>query len=294
MGAAKKLTNESVMDRIEELPTLPSVVYEVTDIINDPSSNTADVEAVMSKDPSLTTKVLRMANSAYYGIPGGVSTLSRAIGYIGYDTVQQLVFSASVIDAFRIGTGAQFDPTQFWRHSLGVAMASETISNLQGRPNTPEIFTGGLIHDIGKLVLFTIEPETLETTISHALKRGMSLFQAEMELELPTHTMIGEQLAMRWKLPNTLQGMIRHHHDMDLKSRGKVFPETNAMIDIVFLGNRIVHALKFGNSGHKTIEGIPQEMLARLNLDSEALKKLISEIKIQLESADHFLKAIGA
>src|ERR1700745_3382504 len=98
MGAPQ-LTQESIVARLDELPTLPSIVYELSRIIKHPMSSTSDVEKIMSNDQSLTAKVLRLVNSSYYAIPGGVSSLSRAIAYIGFDTVNQLVLCASILKA---------------------------------------------------------------------------------------------------------------------------------------------------------------------------------------------------
>src|SRR4051812_46579450 len=99
MGAAEKPSSFQIADRLDELPTLPTIVYELSKVINDPMSSTADIEHIMAGDQSMTAKVLRLANSAYYAIPGGVANLQRAIAYIGYDAIHQLVLSASIINA---------------------------------------------------------------------------------------------------------------------------------------------------------------------------------------------------
>ena len=136
-----KYSQEQVLKSLEELPTLPTVVYELTKIINDPMSSTQEVEEVMQNDMSLTTRVLKLANSAYYAIPGGVSSLSRAIAYIGFDTVNQLVLSASIIDALELKSPTDFDVNSFWKHSIGVGIASE---NRRQRNLAPQ--STGLIH----------------------------------------------------------------------------------------------------------------------------------------------------
>ena len=110
---ARRLTPESISSRLDELPTLPTIIYELSQVINDPMSSTGDVEKIMSNDVSLTTKVLRLVNSAYYAIPGGVTSLSRAIAYIGFDTVNQLVLAVSVLKALEIKGPPRFDLNEF-------------------------------------------------------------------------------------------------------------------------------------------------------------------------------------
>ncbi|MCB0412357.1 MAG: HDOD domain-containing protein, partial [Bdellovibrionales bacterium] len=141
---AIKYSKEDLIARMDELPTLPTIVYELTRIINDPMSSTKEVEQVMKNDVSLTTRVLKLANSAYYAIPGGVSTLSRAIAYIGFDTVNQLVLSASIIDALDLGENTIFNVNDFWKHSVGVAIASETIGRYINHLTPSDLFTAGL------------------------------------------------------------------------------------------------------------------------------------------------------
>ncbi|RYZ75410.1 MAG: HDOD domain-containing protein, partial [Proteobacteria bacterium] len=153
MGAASRITSgtnpQMIVDRLDELPTLPTIVYELSRVINDPMSSTGDVQKIMANDQSLTTKVLKLANSAYYAIPGGVSSLQRAIGYIGYDTIHQLVLSASIISALDAKSSADFDLTQFWKHAIGVAMAAETTARFVHYKTPSDLFTCGLVHDMG-------------------------------------------------------------------------------------------------------------------------------------------------
>ena len=118
MGAAVKLSEHDVTAKLDELPTLPSIVYELSKVINDPMSSTGDVEKLMSNDQSLTTKVLKLVNSAYYAIPGGVSSLSRAIAYIGFDTVNQLVLSASILSALETKEPTDFKLAEFYSKRL--------------------------------------------------------------------------------------------------------------------------------------------------------------------------------
>src|SRR5476651_2412480 len=122
MGAAEKINPKAIVDRLDELPTLPTIVYELSRVINDPMSSTSEIEKIMANDQSLTTKVLKLANSAYYAIPGGVTSLQRAIAYIGFDAINQLVLSASIMKALDAKASANFEPMQFWKHSIGVAM----------------------------------------------------------------------------------------------------------------------------------------------------------------------------
>lgn len=296
MSAARRLeiTLDSISSRLDELPSLPSIVYELSRVINDPMSSTAEVEALMSNDQGLTTKVLRLVNSAYYAIPGGVTSLSRAIGYIGFDTVNQLVLCSSILNALETKGGpSTFNFSEFWKHSIGVAIASETIGKFVRHPTPADLFTFGLVHDMGKVALYIVHPEVMVSIVEAAAKSRSTYGESENALEIPSHAAIGQVLAQRWQLPAPLQAVIKHHHTREPASRG-LSTELNANVDIVFLANLLVHALKFGDSGYQKIQGAPTEVLERLTIDpNHDLKTLLQEIKAGLEKAQDFVRVLG-
>ena len=293
--AAKQLKVTDILERVQELPTLPAIVYEIRAVIDNPMSSTADVEKVMENDPSLTTKVLKLVNSAYYSIPGGVTQLSRAIAYLGFDTVHQLVLSASIIDTLKTEHNPNFNIADFWKHSLGAAIASETIANFVKYPVPADLFTCGLVHDIGKIALYTIDSELMMNVIEKAYDEKITYLESEKALGIPTHTHIGFALAQKWKLPMGFQSVVKYHHHKTLTERESMSSDLHLMIDIVYLGNLLSHALKFGNSGHPVIHGAPKEVLNRLSLDSpDKFRILLQLVKNQIEHADSFLDILGA
>ena len=294
MSAAEKLNPLQVVERLDELPTLPTVVYELSRVINDPMSSTTDIEQIMGNDQSMTAKVLKLANSAYYAIPGGVSNLQRAIAYIGYDAIHQLVLSASIIKALDTRASASFDPGQFWKHSLGVAMASETTARFVHHKNPSDLFTCGLVHDMGKVALHMVAPDVFLDTLALAKEKGMSMTEAEDALGTPKHTVIGRELVAKWRLPAVFQAVTSQHHQKDPSLRGGLSPEMNQVVDIVYLSNLLVHALQFGHSGHSKVIGVPRDVLDRMQLNSQKLVDLISKIKESIVSAENFLKIIGS
>ncbi|MGE3387961.1 MAG: HDOD domain-containing protein [Bdellovibrionales bacterium] len=294
MAAARKLNPDDLINRLDELPTLPTIVHELSQVINDPMSSTAEVEKLMANDQSMTTKVLKLVNSAYYAIPGGVSTLARAIAYLGFDTVHQLVLSASILDALSTDKKTSFDLNEFWKHSLGVAVAAETIAKFVHHPLPADLFTCGLVHDMGKVATFTLASDEFLVVVDHANEHKISFAEAEQVLEYPRHTVIGNKLATKWSLPSQIQAVAKHHHQADPGLRGGLSGDLNRSVDIVFLANLLTHALKFGNSGHQKILGAPVEVMERLAINPQGdLKKLLLEIKGGLDRAADFLRVLG-
>jgi len=248
----------------------------------------------MSNDQSLTTKVLKLVNSAYYAIPGGVSSLSRAIAYIGFDTVNQLVLSASILSALETKEPNDFKLADFWKHCIGVALGAETIAKYVRHPTPSEVFTCGLVHDMGKVATLIISPELFLEVVHHAETKKISYLEAEKELDHPRHAQIGFVLSEKWNLPAEIQSCIKYHHQADSQLRGGLTPQVNQLVDLVFLSNLLTHALKFGNSGHSKVSGAPKEVMKRLGMDPEKdLKPLLLKIRSAHEQANDFLRVLG-
>lgn len=293
--AVRAITQEHIISRLEELPTLPAIVYELNQVIADPMSSTKDVEKIMENDQSLTAKVLKLVNSAYYAIPGGVSNLARAIAYIGFDTVHQLVLSASIIEALEVKGPSEFDMNAFWQHSVGVGIAAETIAKMTGHPMPSDVFTCGLVHDMGKVAMYTLDKEIVKSITQRAQSKNITFLEAEQELAIPKHTEVGRLLAEKWLLPKQIQVVIKHHHQKETKLRGDISADLNRTVDIVLIANLLIHALQFGNSGYDKIPGAPREVLERLRLDPNAgFKNLLKEIKESLERASDFISVLGS
>jgi HD-like signal output (HDOD) protein len=283
----------SAKDSLESLPTLPTIVYELSRVISDPMSSMSDIEKIMANDPAMTAQVLQLANSAYYAIPGGVSSLSRAIAHIGFDAIHQLVLAASIIKSLDAKASPHFEPKEFWKHCLGVGMASEIIAKFVRYKNPSDLFTCGLIHDLGKIALYLTHPEVFAAILLEANRAASTFAEAEASLKTKSHTEIGCELTLHWKLPTLFQVVTEEHHRASPASRRAVSAEMHQVIDIVFLANLLIHALHFGQSGHEKVLGVPQELLDRLLLNKDRLKELVGEIKIATSSADSFLKIIG-
>lgn len=291
---ARQLTQEGIAVKLDELPTLPAIVYELSKVINDPMSSTTDVEKIMTNDQSLTAKVLRLVNSAYYAIPGGVNSLSRAIAYIGFDTVNQLVLSASILKALETKGPQRYDMNEFWKHSIGVGIASETIAKFVNHPMPADLFTCGLVHDMGKVALYTVEQDAMLEIVKTAEEKNLSYIEAEIQLGIPKHTVIGQLLAQKWKLPQMIGACIAYHHTKEMHERVGLKQDLHRNVDIVYLGNLLAHALKFGKSGHTKVHGAPKDVLERLSLNPERdLKPLLTEIRSSLDKATEFLRVLG-
>ncbi len=202
------------LDRIRDLPTLPPVVMQVNALIQDPDTSVRKLSLTIEKDQSITAKVLRLVNSAFFGLGSKVGNIPHALVLLGFNTVRNAVLSLAVIDAFREETGNGLDVREFWRHSIAVAVMSKYLAEKTRLCPPDDVFTCGLLHDVGKFILSLYFQDAFRRVSARARDEHLSFLEAE-KAEMPVHHgQIGAYLARRWKLPLPLVETIHYHHAM--------------------------------------------------------------------------------
>ena len=296
MGAStvkKTVSNTEYSDllaKLQDIPTLPVVAMKVNELLNDPNSSSADIANLLKKDQVLTAKILRLVNSSYYAIPGGVTDVQRALAFLGFNTLAQLVLSLSVFSVFTNVSSEDFSMTEFWKHALGTAVCSELLAKRLKISRPEEAFTCGLLHDIGKLVLHEIDPNRLSEIIKSAKAKSSSFVDVEREWDTPGHSYLGEVVATKWGLPQVVRQAIRYHH-FDVTEMGSILQSAKPTIHIVRLANTICVKNKIGKSGDCSEGKITADMLKPLGLTESDIPKVEEQLEIDMEKAGAFLNA---
>ena len=225
------------LDRIEEIPTLPTIVVELNTYLQDPDTSLKKVCDTIEKDQAITLKILKLVNSAFYGFKTKISDLRNAIVLLGYNSVRNAIVSLSVINTFpkRVAL-MDFDITQFWKHSLAVAVASKNIAQLSKKESPDNCFVGGLLHDTGKVILARYFPDLFEKVWATLQSEHLSFFEAEQKKLPVDHAKVGAHLAAKWQLPAGLVEAIRWHHEFQPQHQNANFVLT------VNLANFIVNS----------------------------------------------------
>ena len=225
------------LDRIREIPTLPTIVFELNKLLQDPDTSVARISQTIEKDQAMALKILKLVNSAFYGFKHKISDVRNAVIMLGFNAVRNAIVSVSVIEAFGANGGLKnFDISDFWKHSLAVAVTSKSIS-LKTRRNSPDnCFVGGLLHDVGKVILAQYFPELFAAVWNTLQRDGGSFQEAERNVLPAPHPVLGAHLASKWQLPQGLVDAIRWHHDHQPDSANADF------ILIIYLANIIVNS----------------------------------------------------
>jgi len=260
------------------------------ELVNNPKTSAPEIADVLKKDQVLTAKVLRLVNSSFYNLSTEITDVSRALAFLGFNSISMLVLGTSVFSAFQLKKASYFNVLEFWRHSLGTAIASELIAKAIKVSKPEEAFSCGLLHDVGKIALFTIEPELLQKIVDTAKENNISFFEAESQLELPSHTVLGERLAAKWQLPLMMQKTIRYHH-RDIEPMESIFPAHKPTIMIASLGNVLAKRFQVGESGDNTKPEYQANYLKLLNLTPEKLKDIEMRFPSEMDRASSFLSS---
>ncbi len=271
-----------LLDRVGDLPTLPQVMTRILSIVEDPRSCAKDLEAIMVRDPALTARILRLVNSAYYGVMQRVSNLSQAVVILGFDTVRAVALTVSVFDAFGPKGGAGvFDRVGFWRHSIGSAVIYQTLAAKIGGIDPESAFICGLLHDIGKLVLDRYAPNELRAILQCAEERKYSFLDAEREMVDLDHAHLGGWLLEKWRLPEDVVRWVSRHHSLQ--------PEDGVRIGISHFADYLCKVKGISASGTHDEAHLDRVIWERLGLQKQDLPQVIEGVNRELVSADEFL-----
>lgn len=207
--------SELVQD-VGNLVTLPDVFLRINKLVEDPDSTLDDIASAVAQDPSFTVRLLRVANSSFYGFSSSIDTVSRAVSVIGTSQVRSLALATSVASSFEGLPNTLVSMENFWKHSLYCALIARKLAKLARRCDADAVFTAALLHDIGELVIFNRLPAEAGDALIRVLENAdeLPVYQAEHEAIGFDHAQVGGELARQWHLPRMLVACIEFHHDI--------------------------------------------------------------------------------
>ena len=267
-----------------ELVSLPEIFYQIEAVINNPRSSAFQIAEVISKDPSLSAKLLRIVNSAFYGFPKQVDTISRAVAMVGSDQLHLLTLGTSVIALFRDIPSTLMNMGWFWKHSLACGITARLIGSYKNFPNIEQLFISGLLHDLGKLIIFKNHPREAAAALNQAGRSESFHYLMEQSFLGFDHLQVGLALAEKWKLPLNLQQAIGGHHDPL-----RYPPSVDSAV--VHLADNLVNALGYGSSGEHLVAPGVVDVCEFLRLPRGFLEKLVPLINQQVDETFHLFQA---
>lgn len=278
---------DKIIANVDKLPSLPTSVGKVVEVANNLKASPNDLSNVIKVDPVLTAKVLKLINSAYFSLPDQITNLNRAIILLGVNTIKNLAISTAVIGQFSKTKHQLFDMDKYWKHCMAVAVMCKKFAekmNIDKRFRE-EYFIAGLLHDIGEIVIVELFPEKL-AQIMAKVQTGSTLEEAEREILGASHSEIGAALGRHWKISENLIAVIEEHHDPNIAG------DYAQLVLCVHVANITCNLNALGMPGG-TVNPPAAEIMAKLGLDDEAIKEILSHLEEELSKASAFLKSAG-
>lgn len=271
---------ESRIRRIQELGACPYVVTKILNVSKDANTGARDLAQVVGTDHALTSKLLKIANSAMYGAKGKITQISQAVTRTGFRSVLELAMGISVTEAFTRKGAAKggLDRPAFWTHSLAVGLVARRLAMFAKRESAEEAFVAGLLHDIGKPLLEECFPAEYRHAVELAAALKMPIRSAEREVFGADHCFFGGLLMKSWGLPAPIVGAVSHHHNLDRMKRLEDADQRH-LVGTIHLADALCKAARLGNGGDLLIEETPDDLLTQYAPALVDIPLLIREIR---------------
>lgn len=269
-----------LVQTVRDLPALPEVVVKVMRLAEDPRSDAQSIARVIATDQAMTARVLKLANSAFYGLPRRVSTLSEAVVILGFRTIKNLAIAASTFELLnREVAGYWLQRGELWRHSLACAIGAQLIARRVRLPVVEEAFVSGLLHDIGKVAINLFVREQFDQIMERALQDRIPFVEAEQAVLGFNHAIAGAMIAEKWNLPASLVSVIRYHHQPSSA------PDRDVMVSIVHLADLLSITLGIGIGSDGLYYTLEDGTLAMFGLEQADVDQICEQIVEQMAQA---------
>ena len=272
-----KVTANEIAGKTIEIETLPEVTVRIIEVVQDPRSTAHDLHRIVSNDPALSARVLRVVNSAFYGLPGQIGSIDRAIMLLGLNAVKNIAIAASLTKMFKDSTPCDdFSGKDLWTHCVAVGAANKLITCAIGLALPDEAFLAGLIHDLGLVALIQCYSNRIPEIVNH-VKAGIPFRQAEEKIIETNHQEIGMALTAKWKFPRSFHYVAGYHHNpLDLAKENRLLAAVTHISDILCAGKSLGLSL--------TVEKqeVPAELMEEIGLTEEKLNEVNERIEEEL------------
>jgi putative nucleotidyltransferase with HDIG domain len=278
---------ETLINGLDELPTLPSVFFTVNKMLSDPRTSAIDIGNAISLDQVIASKILKLANSSFYGFTSRVNTIPHAVAVLGFSSTKNIVLTTSVLSTLNLKTRIKgFSLTDFWKHSAAVGTIAKLIANESYPQKLEEAFVAGLLHDIGKLILAICAPEFFAETIKLAISKDCLFLEVEKEITGISHPEIVALINKKWNLPEEItEVIIKHHENINEASEHAI------LTAIVQLADVLARGLQFGHPCDYSMPIIGDNVLNLIKMTPKKLDRILSYSYNSLQSAMAFVSS---
>jgi len=279
--------NKNFMQRLDKkkivLPEIPSVVFELNEVVANPVSSADHIAQVVNKSPSLTALLLKIVNSSFYGFPSKIGKVSHAVALIGTREISGLALGISILSIFKNVPKEMIDMYSFLKHSLACGILSRILAAQKNFGQTEQLFVSGLLHDLGRLILYLYFTKESRNILTRSRNSEKLLYEVEQDYLGCDHAQLGQYLMEQWNLPLILENSVLYHHNPSKAQQ----PVPAA---IVHLADIIVNSIGIGGSGEKFVPPLDTAAWENLDLPLSSLDAIIGQATHQFDSMESILQ----
>lgn len=274
------LDRDQVLGHLKQLPSLPVAVTDLLASFDNEDVDVAEISNLIARDQGLTARVLRIANSSFYGLQHKVGSINEAVVVLGFRAIRSMVLAVGINGIFRGDHCAGFNPQTYLHHSVAVGLAARALAQSCGHHNPELSFTAGILHDLGELALASNFPKEYAETLAYQRKHDCFLVVAERDILGMDHGEVGGLLADTWRFPKELhQALVDHHSPAGSTA--------DSLADLIHIADAIAHGL--GHSSSEIVMPIERTAWQRLSLDSVKIKSVITQVAADMDDTCHAL-----
>ncbi len=268
----------SVLESIENLPTLPVVAQQILKLVTNKNSNMSQIATVITKDQAIAARIIRLTNSAFYGLRNRITSIQHAIVILGLNTVKNLVLGVSVVKAFEdTARMSVFDREKFWLHSFSTAQASKLMAKKMGIRDDEDFFLSGLLHDIGILIVDQFLHDDFMEIMKNVVEHKSDYMETEKAVLGMNHGDIGAYIGEKWKIHTFLIHAVRYHH------RPKSIPPEAQIekdkVNVVHVAESMMRENGVGDFMDNFSTKVDEEIKQGLKISSEDLKGIVDQVR---------------
>ncbi len=279
--------NKRILKSIRTLPPFPVTIQKVMALAGDPDSSLTELAAVIRLDQAITANILRICNSAYFGLRRPVDNVGDAIMHMGKKNVLRAVMAAGLSRYFRTAKGYDVKGGDLWEHAVAVALMSQICAARLSVPDDPRLFTAGVLHDIGKMVMGEFVEEAWQKIRELTEEKKYSFLEAEEEVIGVNHAVLGGEIALIWKFPDEILKAIAFHHRPDLLTDGDLVPW------IVYLSNQVCHVMGIGVGTDALAYRAVGDVAGRFQFKQRDLEDMMARLHRSMQEAREMVSIVS-
>jgi HD-like signal output (HDOD) protein len=274
---------QQAISKVTEINSLPEITTRIVQVVEDPRATAHDMHEIVRTDPALAAKILKVVNSAFYGLPSQIASLDRAILMLGLSAVKNIALAASLSRMFNAeAVSDQFAARDLWRHSVAVGVCAKMLAHRAKSAQADEAFVAGLVHDMGLIVIQQLYPTKLKEVADRCYNEPQDFCVVEEEILGADHQAFGGAISKKWKFPPGLRHVIAYHHTPQA-----IQPEFQKVVANIYVADALCCQARYGLWLTAQAQPIADELLKSLGLTKEDLDAVLEELPERVREAEH-------